>query len=148
MEIYKIMFDTNAYDKARKNISLIRRGKKQCEYYITEIQIKEVASIPDNKKEERKSDLLSIVELRPRIVPIPFSFDYISFAHFSFNVCPDYWHILKKSKANRNDALIAATAIYEGCTLVTDDKELIKKMVRLGKDVVTFDEFLQRYIIA
>ena len=141
------MFDTNAYDKACENIALIKRSKRKCEFYITGIQIKEVASIPDSKKEKRESLLLSIVDLRPRIVPTPFTFDYISFSHFSFNSCPEYYRILKESKVNRNDALIAATAIYEDCTLVTDDKELIKKMNQMRKDVVTFGEFMQRFVI-
>ena len=141
----KIMFDTNAFDKVQENNSEIRKKTDKYDYYITAIQIQEILAIPENKKDIRDQNLFNIIELRPTLVPTPFTWDYFDFSQFSFSVEPAYWKVLKDAKSNRNDALIAATAIQEGCILVTNDTELLRKMKMLDKSAITFDTFISDY---
>lgn len=140
----KVMFDTNAFDKIQSNISCIRQNRDKYDFYITSIQIKELLAIPESKRDLRERNITNIIELRPTLIPIPFSWDYIDFTNFSFSVEPSYWAVLKGSKSNRNDALIAATAIHEDCLLVTEDIELLKRMEKLNKPAITFDEFISK----
>ena len=129
----KIMFDTNAYDKLQNNIPTLKHTLQKYDFYVSSIQITEILAIPDEKKDIRNNNLRNLIELRPTLVPTPFTFDHLNFSSFSFSPEPSYWHILKESKANRNDALIAATAIHEDCRLVTDDKDLLRRMKLLEK---------------
>ena len=138
----KVMFDTNAFDLLQKSMVNLQQLSKKYSFYISRIQIEEIAAIPDTKKDVREKNVVSIIELHPTLIPTPFSWDAIDFSHFSFQREGSYWKILKETKANLNDALIAATAIHEDCTLITEDTELLRKMRALNKPAMTFSEFI------
>ena len=137
------MFDTNAFDKAIGNVPYIKKYLDRIEIFITTIQIKEIANIPDCKKKTRIDDFLCLAELRPKLIPCIFTFDHFDFAHPSFKAEPSYWKILKENKGNQNDALIAATSIHEGCILITNDSELKKKVQSASGRAKSFEELMK-----
>lgn len=139
----KVMFDTNAFDKAINNIALISKHLDTISIYITDVQIIEIANIPDSKKAKRSQIFSCLCSIRPILIPHPFTFDRLDFGHFSFQIEPKYRDILKETGSNKNDALIAATAIHEGCTLVTNDDELTKRVLSVSEKVMTFEDFLK-----
>ena len=134
----KVMFDTNAFDKLFPYIPKLKQLAGEIEYYITDIQICELAKIPDDRKEVRLKNIRNLCELRPYLVSVPFTFDRINFSKLSFKSEASYKEILNETHSNRNDALIAATAIREGCLLVTDDTRLIKRVLQSGNQAITF----------
>lgn len=138
----KVMFDTNAFDKAIENVSFIKKHLDRISIYITPIQVEELANIPDVKWDARKAAFLCLAELRPLIVPCIFTFDHVDFSHFSFQMEPSYWEILKDNKGNLNDALIAATSIHEKCVLITNDIELAKRVHSVSGGVKSFEDFM------
>lgn len=138
----KVMFDANAFDNAINCVHAIKEHLDTIDVFVTDIQIEEIASIPDAKIEKRIAVFDCLCDLRPKLIPHVFTFDRINFNHFSFVTEPKYMEILKKSGKNQNDALIAATAISEGCILVTDDKEMAKLTRDAGGEVISFKEFM------
>ena len=136
------MLDSNAFDRLHEVIPTIKSKLSEIDFYVATVQVEEIAIIPDEKRDVRKRDFLTMIELRPHLVPHTFTFDAFDFGHFSFEIEPKYWSILKSTKSNKKDALIAATAIRNGCTLVTNDTELTKKMNQAGESVLSFDAFI------
>lgn len=53
-----------------------------------------------------------------------------------------YKSILKENGSNADDAMIADTAVFEGCTLITEDRELYMKMKSQNYDVMSLSEFI------
>lgn len=53
-----------------------------------------------------------------------------------------YSQILNENNSNRDDAIIADTAVSEGCTLVTADIRFLNKMNSYGYSAISFDEFI------
>ena len=137
----KIMFDTNEFDKVLDSNIDPDQITDKYEVYVTLIQMEEIRNIPESKKEKREKLLNTISKLKAISIPTPFTWDYFNFASFSFSIEPAYWKVLKQTKANRNDALIAATAIHEECVLVTEDKEILRDMKKLNKPAYTFIDF-------
>ena len=141
----RIMFDSNIFDKLGDNIHLLAK-RDDIDFCVTSLQIEEILSIPDKKRDVRLSTGMALCELRPKIVPTPFTFDYINFRHFTFASEPNYWKLLKESRSNRNDALIAATAIRENCFLITDDTNLLKRMKKISAMAMTYSEFYSKFL--
>lgn len=140
----KIMFDTNAFDKLIKN-DLWEKiiSTEKYEYYITSIQIEELASIPDEKKEQRILNFLALCAMKVRLLYVPAVFGY---ARFGFSVLTDindiYSKLLNCTKSNVKDAMIGSTAKRENCCVVTDDKKFIKKLNENLVDTMKFDDFV------
>lgn len=140
----KIMFDTNIFDKLGTFIGDIKNTTNNFEYYVTTIQIEESCEIPDSKIETRKINILRLAELRAKMVPISVFVlngrSRLGYARLGEGVV--YKSILKENGSNADDAIIADTAVFEGCTLITDDKELYTKMKSQQYDVMSLSEFL------
>ena len=141
MTLQRIMLDSNIFDEVAKNKSIFKTAVEHgiVDFYVTSIQIEEIASIPDTKKEKRICIFQSFTELRPRIVPTPFSFSRIDFANVSFEPGPDFSFIPNGSEKDR---LIAETAIHEKCTFVTNDDRLVKRIKKRGYPAMRYDEFI------
>jgi len=141
----KIMFDSNVFDKLPEFIGRVQNSAgSQYEYYITSIQVEELCEIPDDKQDIRKTNILMLVELRAKLVPISV-FILNGRARLGYARLGNgevYRKILNDKKTNIDDAVIADTAVYEGCTLVTQDKDLYKKMKNNNYDVMYLEEFL------
>ena len=140
----RIMFDTNAFDELYKTSPDFECIRKEYEIYITTIQEAEILNIPDSMKDKRAQILAIISQLGAKIVPTPFTWDHIDFSMFSFSSEPSYWTILKHTKGNKQDALIAATAIHNGCILITEDKDLLRRMKRINEPAFSFVQFINR----
>jgi len=144
----KIMFDSNVFDKLPEFIDRVKNSAgSQYEYYITSIQVEELCEIPDDKQNIRKTNILMLVELRAKLVPISVfilngrtRLGYARLGNWEV-----YRKILNDKKTNIDDAVIADTAVYEGCTLVTQDKDLYKKMKNNNYDVMYLEEFLDSF---
>ncbi|MDU0328952.1 type II toxin-antitoxin system VapC family toxin [Paenibacillus barengoltzii] len=144
----KIMFDSNVFDKLPEFIDRVKNSAgSQYEYYITSIQVEELCEIPDDKQNIRKTNILMLVELRAKLVPISVFIlngrTRLGYARLGNGEV--YRKILNDKKTNIDDAVIADTAVYEGCTLVTQDKDLYKKMKNNNYDVMYLEEFLDSF---
>lgn len=147
MQKTKVMFDTNAFDMACKESRYIADCLDHITIYVTSIQVEELSNIPDDRKEIRLNNFLTLCDLRPCLIPTIFTFDRIDFAHFSFETEPIYDYLVKEDKSNINDALIGATAYHEKCVLITDDKELTKRMKKVqDAQVMTYEDFRRNFI--
>lgn len=146
MEKTKIMFDSNAFDRMNNDILRIKNSVHICDYYVTSVQVRELCEINDSKKEKRTSNIMNLCEIRAKLVCTPFTFDYIDFGHLNFEGSQIYPKLLKQNKSNVKDALIGATAAEEGCILVTEDVELRNKMLNANQKVLSYDEFIEKYI--
>lgn len=141
----RIMFDTNVFDRLSDFIELIHNSTMQYEYYITTIQIDELCEIPDDKIDIRKNNFLMLVDLRAHLVPLSV-FILNGRARLGYTRLGEgtvYKEILNKNKSNIEDAAIADTAVYEGCTLITNDDDLYRKMERNGYHVMKFEDFIK-----
>lgn len=141
----RIMFDTNVFDKLPEFIELIRDSEIQYEYYITTIQIDELCEIPDCKMDIRKNNFLMLADLRAHLVPLSV-FILNGRARLGYTRLGEgevYKKILNKNKSNIEDAVIADTAVYERCTLITNDDDLYKRMEKNGYDAMKFDDFIK-----
>lgn len=139
----RIMFDTNVFDKLPEFIKLIRNSKMQYEYYITTIQIDELCDIPDHKIDIRKGNILMLADLRARLVPLSvFVLGWARLGYARLGKGEVFNKILNKNRNNIEDAAIADTAVYEGCTLITNDDDLYRKMEKNGYDVMKFEDFI------
>lgn len=140
----KIMFDTNVFDKLPEFIELIRDSATQYEYYITTIQIDELCDIPDHKIDIRKRNFLMLADLRARLVPLSvFILGYARLGYARLGEGEVFNKILNSNRSNIEDAAIADTAVYEGCTLITNDDDLYERMKKNGYDVMKFDDFIK-----
>lgn len=139
----KIMFDTNVFDQLQNYMEMIKKSTNKYQYFITTIQIDELCEIPDIAT--RKNNFLMLADLRATLVPLSVCI-LNGIAHLNYVRLGNgevYEQILSPSHNNINDAAIADTAVYENCTLVTDDKDFYKKMKRQGYASMKFNDFLQ-----
>ncbi|SHL31791.1 PIN domain-containing protein [Anaerocolumna jejuensis DSM 15929] len=140
----KIMFDSNVFDKLPDFIEKMRKSSIQYEYYITSIQIDELCTIPDKKLEIRKRNILMLADIRARLIPTSvFVYDSTSYDYAASGDGTVYKKILNENISNKEDAIIADTAVFEGCTLITEDSRFYDKMKKNNYDVMRFDDFIQ-----
>ena len=144
----KIMFDTNAFDKLLNVLDVFRSNANNFDFYITAIQVEELAKINDIKCETRIKNFLALCELRAILVPTSFVFDHtrLGFACFSDSSDNTYELLLNENKSDVNDALIGETAKREKCTLITDDTKFIKKLCKVDIPTMTFQEFYEKIL--
>lgn len=140
----KIMFDSNVFDKLPNFIEYICRSTVNHEYYITTIQVEELCEIPDSKIDVRKRNILMLADLRAKLVPASVCIlgERARIGRVKLGQGTVYQQILNKNGSNRDDAIIADTAVSEGCTLVTADCRFLKKMHTYGYSAMDFDEFI------
>lgn len=141
----KIMFDSNIFDKLPEFIDLLHKSSTQYEYYVTTIQIDELCEIPDSKIDIRKRNILMLADLRARLVPISVCVlnGRARFGYARLGEGEVYRKILNENSSNIDDAIIADTAAFEGCTLITEDSKFYGKMKTNDYDVMSFSDFLQ-----
>lgn len=138
------MFDSNMFDNLPNCIDQIISSKVKYEYYVTALQIEELCKIPDSKKDKRTSLITHLAILRPKLIPIStFVLGYAKLGQVKLGDGFEYNKILNKTKSNSADALIASTAVNEGCTLITDDTKLTTKMKNNNYPVMSFSEFIE-----
>jgi len=139
------MFDSNVFDKLPEIINKLKKtSEQQYEYYITTIQVEELCEIPDEKIETRKTNILMLADLRAKLVPISvFVLGKARLGYARLGAGEVYKKVLNENSSNTNDAIIADTAVCEGCTLITEDKDLYERMRKNGYAVMYLYEFLR-----
>ena len=145
-EKIRIMLDTNAFDKLIEVGGIDVSYSEKIQFFITNIQIKELASIPDEKIDKRINVFMMVCNLRPTIIPIAFSFSNLTFSHLKYSGGEIVSDIRKENGSNEKDALIADAAVKEGCILITNDSELSKKMLKINKQAMTYENFALKYM--
>ena len=140
----KIMIDCNIFDKMIFDKKLLLQSLDEYEYFIISLQYDELKRIPDSKKEWRESLLLLIDELKITTVytlPAIYGKAKYGLAKYGGDTTA-YYKILKSTRRNINDALIASAAISHKYILVTEDDELRRKMKNNNYEVMTYFELL------
>lgn len=127
LAIKKIMLDTNIFDKIPDFIDEMKDSIREgYEYYITVVQVEELSKIPESKEGKRFKSEEILSRLKVEVLPSSSIFHGES----------------DRALNSIDDSIIAATSVYEGCTLVTEDKELYEYMKEDNLKVMYFDEFL------
>lgn len=142
------MFDTNCFHKISfKNLDIL--NELDNEYYVTDIQLKE---LENHKKysEDRKKRLLEIFKLlNKEEKPLEsMVFGHIVFGKTNignnklFNQFKRELDEIKLEKNNIEDALMAESSIKNGIIFVTSEKKLITVIQKYFPDLVMlFDDF-------
>lgn len=144
----KFMFDTNAFSSLLASkvewTTFFAECKNEYEFFITSIQIEELAKIPDKDIESRIRHFLCLCSMNVKLVPA-----IAVLGHWRLGKCrladenDVYFKLLKDNKSNVCDAMIGDAAYKEGCTLVTDDKKFIKRLEANNIPTMTFKEFCE-----
>lgn len=143
----KVMFDCNAFSSLLKSNmdweDFYSKCKDRYDFYVTSVQIEELANISDVEKESRILHLLCLSMMRAKLIPTLFVFDHtrIGFSVFGYENDDTYEKLLNPSRKNVNDALIGEAAKRENCMIITDDKKFIKKLNNIGIETMTFKDF-------
>ena len=142
----RIMFDTNAFDKINASSEDLSRivASNKYEFFITSIQVEEISNIPDSRKEQRTSNLLTLCKIRAHLLFVP---AVVGHARLGFCVVSGsddlYFDLLKQTHSNVNDAMIGSTAKRENCTVVTDDIDFSKRLRNHAVSTMTYEQFIQ-----
>lgn len=138
----KILLDNNAIDQIANNIDFIK-AHKEISFYICREIAEEVSRKSDTYNP--LTNIISLFKIAPSYLPNSVFVLGHSLLDGESQFCDKntasvYENILKETKSNIPDAIIAATAVSNGCTLITYDSELYKKMKKYGYSVITFEE--------
>ena len=146
----RIMFDANAFSYLieQNKLNLLGEATDKYEYYITEIQVRELAEIPDNKKDSRIAHALCLCKMRAKFVNVRGVYGVTHYGCCSYSNENDniYKNLLNKSRSNIDDALIGDAAKRENCTLITDDTRFINKLNANGVSTMKFSDFLNHIL--
>ena len=143
----KIMFDSNAFDKfIGSNLWNKVVLSDEYDFYITSIQIEELAAIPDEKKEQRIRNFLVLCSMKVKLLYVP---AILGYSRYGFSVLTDkndvYFKLLNETHSNIKDAMIGSSAKHECCCVVTDDKRFIKKLNDNLIMNMRFDDFINSF---
>lgn len=139
----KIILDSNIFDDlVAGQLELDFVENLNAEIFITHIQVDELNNCPDHEK--RAKLFLHLTEVRPQKLATE-SF-VVGTSRLGSAKLGD-GEILEKLRNGNlkktNDALIGETAIKNGLTLITNDKELKRNVNKLGGKALTIKEFLE-----
>lgn len=143
----KIMFDSNAFSSLLNSdldwTNFYSKCEGKYEFYVTAIQIEELAEIPDSKKELRIRHILCLCQMRAKMVPniLVMGYGRLGMSVFADENDTTYEDLLFESGSNIKDAMIGDAAKREGCILVTDDSKFILKLNKAGIPTMTFEKF-------
>ncbi|WP_405626150.1 hypothetical protein OG933_07765 [Streptomyces sp. NBC_00016] len=145
----QVVFDSNAVDPVADVSgayealeSAVNAGKLKILY--THVNIDELAEIPD--LDRRRRLLLLLVALGNLVPTGATAVDYsrINFCRVS-DESDDFELMRSKSIKHTQDALIASTARFEQCALVTNEHRLAKRSRERGIEVLTSAELLAEF---
>lgn len=134
----KIMFDNCAFDHLCDIVEdvflFLEKTQGKIEYYITAIQVEEIAQTGDNKKDIRIFKTLCLAKMRPIIVNTPLVFDETPFGFFELaeEDSEKYDYIKGNSKKHIHDAIIGDVASTHDFILITDDERLREKCLNVN----------------
>lgn len=132
----------NAYEAAEKAVT-----DGAYELIFTHVNIDELAEIPDV---DRRQHLLLVMVGLGRLVPTgAAAVDYSRVSWCRAVDDPDVFEAVQSGNIDHTrDALLAATAVFERCPLVTNDKKLRNRAISRGVQVITSAELLAELGVA
>ncbi|MDO8531877.1 MAG: hypothetical protein Q7T26_06885 [Dehalococcoidia bacterium] len=141
-----VMLDTHIYDRlaaAHSDLCTLQESVQAGQLILltTHVQEDELARIPDLEKRERVASILHLCQWIPTS---DFVLDFSRLDMARLGTGETVEAIRKGNSKHTKDALIAATAAYEGGILVTEDKVLKKRAQSHGLTVWTYAEMLTR----
>jgi hypothetical protein len=147
----QVVFDSNAVDPladvpgAYEALeAAVNAGTLKILY--THINIDELAEIPDL---ERRSTLLLLLVSLGQLVPTGdavLDYSRLSFCRFSDEQDEEIFEATRSGNIKHTrDALIASTARFERCALVTNEHRLAKRSRERGIEVLTSAELLAEF---
>ncbi len=141
------MFDSNAFDKLMEiggSIDFWNQSSSKYTYYITHIQVEELASIPDDKKEKRIANFIQLTMMRAVFLPAP--------AICGLAICgcatlagkedsETFEELGNGSKSHKKDDVIGTVAKREECTVITNDIKFRGRLKNNDVSTMTFEEW-------
>ena len=143
----KIMFDSNAFsrliDANLNQRDFFSKCTEKYEFYVSAVQVEELAQIGDHKKERRIQHMLCLCQMRAKLVD---TLAVLGYARLGLCVVggeeeSTYHRLLTATKRNVKDAMIGELAQREGCILITDDTRFASKLKSESIHTMTFQEF-------
>jgi hypothetical protein len=145
-----VVLDSNAVDHmvdfpdlSGRVVAAVHSGRVRLPY--THVSIDEIARIPDSKA-QRRADILSW--LTTFCVPVPTGGFVLDVSRLDIARLPDASGVIPYLQSDQGDhtldALIGATALYEGACLLTYDKRLISRASSNGIEALTWDALLEK----
>ena len=139
-----IMFDTNAFDYLKENLEVITNSQYENNYYMTYVQEKELKKMALKKENKLEEIFESVKKIDVKKEPVSvFLVGHTPLGQGRVGPGKVYDELLNDSKNNVEDAIIGEAAISYGHSLVTDDKQLYRKVEKYNINVMTFKEFLE-----
>lgn len=143
----KIMFDSNAFsrliDSHLDQCDFFAKCTGKYEFYVSFIQVEELAQIGDHKKERRIQHMLCLCLMRAKLVDTLAVLGYsrVGLCVVGDETEPTYHRLLTATQGNVKDAMIGEVAQREGCVLITDDIRFANKLKAESIPTMTFQEF-------
>lgn len=160
----KILLDNNAVDMVRENYDLFEKGKRKFSYYISSTILEEFANmqVPNFERlksldekirleaiescKKRQEKFITNLLCVARLSPILLSDSVFAFGHsrlgFACLGTSEVFNIIKEErKVEESDAIIADTAVNNGCYLLTNDKHLSIAMKEYKYRVLNLSDF-------
>ena len=143
----RVVFDTNAVDPLADSPGAFDAVKaavqaEQLEVLYTHVTIDELAEIPDR---HRRATLILLLADVGRLVPTgtaAIGFSRLDFCRIGAAEDEDVMEALRSGNVDHTrDALIATTAVFEDCALITNDERLTKRSRERGIEVLSSAQF-------
>jgi predicted nucleic acid-binding protein len=142
----RVVFDSNAVDPLADRSgafeavqAAVQSGALEVLY--THVTIDELVEIPDV---DRRATLVLLLTAVGRLVPTgtaAVDFSRVNFCRLGAEEDEDVMEALRSGNIDHTrDALIAATAIFEGCALVTNERRLTNRSRERGIEVFSSNE--------
>lgn len=145
MKKLKFLLDNNVIDILGDTFNdLLLSYSYTIELFICSTVLEELASIPDTKRNIRIKNLILLARLETKFLND--SIVIWDSSRWDCSIWNDgivYNEILNDSCNNTHDAIIAETAVKNGCYLITDDIRLYKKMKQHNYRVLNSNEWKQ-----
>lgn len=148
--VRRVLLDSNALDPVLTRFGAYEAleaaiSSAKLEVFFTHITIDEIAATPDPEKRQWLLNLLVFIG-RPMLT----SGAALDFSRFNF--CrlmaddDDTFEPLRSGNIRHSrDALIAHTALHEGCALVTNERRLTARAKEQGVEILTTAELLAEF---
>ena len=167
---HNYLLDTCVFDKklspSHEDVNLLLGASKRgYEFYVTELQSREIHGVPDRKgtydtKWEQPENATIIEEIFELLdVKRVSCYGHIGYKWFvlldgTYRLIEDennddervkmFYDIFNHNNRHLRDAIIAEAAIYNHCTLVSVDNRLIKKVnSHFENRAISYDEFIK-----
>jgi rRNA-processing protein FCF1 len=146
----RVLLDSNALDPLLRQFGAFEAldqaiSSARLEILFTHITVDEIAATPDL---EKRQWLLNLLVFLGR--PIPTSGAVLDVSRLNFcRVMADdddtFEPLRSRNIKHSRDALIAHTALNEGCALITNEKRLTARAKELSVEVLTTAELLAEF---